>query len=75
MAEYFPDSPHIHHSTWPHIPDNYRLKTMTVPELKKHKVTQREWQILQNEVCLCMYYINIHEKGKRGKLEWETKHA
>ena len=36
---------------------------------------QREWQILRNEVSLCTYYINIHEKGKRGKLELETKHA
>jgi hypothetical protein len=40
MAGYFPDSPHIHCSTRPHIPDNYRLKAMTVPELKKNKVTE-----------------------------------
>jgi hypothetical protein len=40
MAGYFPDRPHIHNSKWPHIPDNYRLKAMTVPEFKKHKVTE-----------------------------------
>jgi hypothetical protein len=34
-----PDNPHIHDSTWLYIPDNYRLKAMTVPELKKHKAT------------------------------------
>jgi hypothetical protein len=28
-----------HHTTQPHIPDNYRLKAMTISELMNHRVT------------------------------------
>jgi hypothetical protein len=34
-----------------------------------------EWKKLQNEVYWYMHYINIHDRDKAGKLEWETEHA
>jgi hypothetical protein len=58
MAGYFPDSPHIHHSTWPHILDNYRLKATTVSELKKHKVTEGVANI--TELSLLVYVLHQH---------------
>jgi len=72
IAGYFLVSPCIHHSTWPHITPNYRLKEMTVAELKKHKVTEGMANV--TEWSLLVYVLHQHTwEGQERKAQTGNK--